>query len=283
MAYKYDTNLNFLEKCTNEELENLYDILVYDKDGEKRWTESLSTSAEYKIYGRDYSKYWRRIAEEYQHFGGNTLANLFRSTGVEYSEILNDVLSNLKISYSSYESIEERENKLLLKVFEEYFSHLSEEEKIKLIKEMGINSEDLKKGSIFMIVQAILKMGGFGTYKIVVIIANYITRMFLNRGLSLTANAALTRTVSVFLGPIGWTITGIWTLLDIASPAFRVTFPATAIISCLRRISEERIREELEFKRVENIVKCEKCGTRLRIKESGKKYRCPECGDIFVG
>ena len=69
MAYKNDENLEFLSKCTNEELEVIFNILVYDKDGETRFSELLTVSDEYKKYGTNYKNYWKRIAEEYQHFG----------------------------------------------------------------------------------------------------------------------------------------------------------------------------------------------------------------------
>lgn len=35
--YKFDKDLEFLGKCTNEELEGLFNILVYDKDGKKEF------------------------------------------------------------------------------------------------------------------------------------------------------------------------------------------------------------------------------------------------------
>ncbi|MDE6045338.1 MAG: hypothetical protein K2F85_07480 [Helicobacter sp.] len=42
--------------------------------------------------------------------------------------------------------------------------------------------------------------------------------------------------MGVFLGPIGWIITALWTALDIAGPAYRVTIPATIQIACMRQI-----------------------------------------------
>ncbi|AGQ95809.1 hypothetical protein cje11_01026 [Campylobacter jejuni subsp. jejuni 60004] len=48
------------------------------------------------------------------------------------------------------------------------------------------------------------------------------------------ANATLTRALSLFSGPVGWTIMTTWTALDLASPAYRVTIPAVLQIIILR-------------------------------------------------
>ena len=39
MAYRKDEDLEFLAKCSNEDLEPLVEILIKDKDGQTRYTE----------------------------------------------------------------------------------------------------------------------------------------------------------------------------------------------------------------------------------------------------
>ncbi|GAA8242793.1 hypothetical protein HpNP101_04640 [Helicobacter pylori] len=82
MAYKYDSDLAFLNQLSSNDLKDLFDALVYDKDGKKRFTEGLTLSEEYKKHGNDYAKYAERIAEELQHYGGNTFINFFRDEGL---------------------------------------------------------------------------------------------------------------------------------------------------------------------------------------------------------
>ncbi len=51
MAYRYDSDLEFLKRLSSNDLKDLFDVLVYDKDGEKRFTEGLTLSEEYKRHG----------------------------------------------------------------------------------------------------------------------------------------------------------------------------------------------------------------------------------------
>lgn len=81
MAYRYDSDLAFLKRLSSNDLKDLFDALVYDKDSEKRFTERLTLSEEYKRHGNDYAKYPRRIAEELQCYGGNTFINFLEMKG----------------------------------------------------------------------------------------------------------------------------------------------------------------------------------------------------------
>ncbi len=249
MSYRQDNDLNFLEKCDNEDLRELFKLLAYDpKDDEERFTGTLLMSDEFKRYGHDYKKYWQRIAEELQLFGGNTISNIFRGgSGVLYREILEDVAKEQKISFEKYNSTINIENKLILKVSEEIFNSLSEEEQRKLIEELTENNDDLKKmlssyksGIPYAkigtsIIREILKRGGFATYKLTLIVVNMLWKKLFGKGLSIVANKTVTKVLAGFLsGPIAIALNA-WILVDIASPAMRVTFPAVFLIATLRK------------------------------------------------
>jgi len=49
------------------------------------------------------------------------------------------------------------------------------------------------------------------------------------------ANAVLMRVIGTFAGPVGWAVTGLWTLVSAAGPAFRVTVPCVCHIAFLRQ------------------------------------------------
>ena len=66
-------------------------------------------------------------------------------------------------------------------------------------------------------------------------VANALAKFLTGRGLTIVANAALTKWLSVFAGPIGWAVTALWTVIDIAGPAYRVTIPAVIQIAYMRQ------------------------------------------------
>ena len=84
----------------------------------------------------------------------------------------------------------------------------------------------------------LLRASGFAAYKWALITVNAVTRgigkQVVGRGLSLGVNAALTRTLSVAVGPVGLALTAAWTAYDLAGPAFRVTVPSVLYVAALR-------------------------------------------------
>jgi len=237
MAYRYDSDLEFLKEIKSEDLNDLVETLVYDKDGEKRYAEELSDSNAYKVYYPNHTKYWEDIVEELQRFGGNSFVNVLRlGEGVLYKEILMDVCDKLKVNYNKKSNVEKIENNLLMKILEDALDKMSDAERQELAESIGLkNIQDFSAQAMTGIFQAIFRAGGFKSYQLTLIIVNAILKAILGRGLSLGANAALTRTMAVLTGPIGWVITGLWTAIDIAGPAYRVTIPAVIEISALRQ------------------------------------------------
>lgn len=96
-----DKDLEFLEECSNEDLKVLADLLVYDKDNNPRYSETLSRTRLYKeSYPNQLQKAWAEIAHEFQLYGGDSFANFFRGYGVPYREILMDVCDKKKVNYN---------------------------------------------------------------------------------------------------------------------------------------------------------------------------------------
>ena len=242
MAYRYDPALDFLGELSSEELNELVYILTHDKDGEKRYTEMLTVSDAYKRYYPEHSMYWEDIAAELQLFGGNTFVNIIRlGKGVEYKEILCDVCDKMKVNYHKDSTIERIEENLLMKILKDALEHMSSEEVCNLGRELGIdNVSSLNAQTMTAIFQAVFKAGGFKSYHLTLIIVNAILKAITGRGLTLATNATLTRTMSILTGPIGWAITAIWTAIDIAGAAYRVTIPAVIQVAYLRKLSENR-------------------------------------------
>lgn len=237
MTYRSDDDLKFLGELKSAELNDLVACLTKDKDGDALWTEELTSSQEYKSYHPDHRKYWRLIAAEIQCFGANSLLTLIRGgKGVPYREVLNDVCEKLGVKHAEKGSTLEAENKLLEKILDDAVKKMSDSERAEFAKAIGIaNLKALTPASLTAAIQLAFKAGGFKSFQLTLIVANAVSRAVLGRGLALGANATLMRTASLLTGPVGWALTGAWTLVDIAGPAYRVTMPAVIQVALLRK------------------------------------------------
>ncbi|ENT7195991.1 YaaW family protein [Campylobacter jejuni] len=148
-----------------------------------------------------------------------------------YNEILRDVAKK----FDENESTNSIETSLLCKLIEEELKNSQDENTLReLVNIFELGISNINKQTVVMGLQSLIKIGGFKSYQIAVIVANQVMKVLLGRGLSLAANATLTRALSLFSGPVGWTIMTTWTALDLASPAYRVTIPAVLQIIILR-------------------------------------------------
>ena len=129
----------------------------------------------------------------------------------------------------------------LLKVLEKAYEKMSDREKRELLEELGAPNiaTSLPAALPVMAIQGAIRMSGFAAYKLVLIVANAIVnslvKPILGQGISLAANAALTRSVAAFAGPVGWAVTIGWSLYDLGGPAYRVLVPCVTYVSFLRQ------------------------------------------------
>ena len=236
MAYRNDNDLLFLKDIKSDDLNDLVYCLTHDTDGSSRLTEELTVNDKYKTHNPDHNKYWELIAAEIQCFGANTFVTMFRGgKGVFYREVLMDVCDKLKVNYSKDAKTAFIEDNLLLKILRDSLEKMSPEDLKALAKELNISDLNCSAEVLLGAFQTIFRAGGFKSYQLTLIIANAISRALFGKGLTFAANASLTKTMSILTGPVGWAITGAWTLMDIAGPAFRVTLPAIIQIAVLRK------------------------------------------------
>lgn len=175
------------------------------------------------------------LVEEMQRFGGNSLANLFRQgAGVSYREILCDVADHLKVPYQANSPCEQIEMAILFKILEKSLDTMSEEQKRELFKEFGGHYTAAGPAAMAALI-SVIRLSGFGTYKMAAIVANAVAKTFIGRGLTFASSGALMRGISVLAGPIGWALTAAWTFFDLASPAYRVTVPCVVQIAYMRQ------------------------------------------------
>lgn len=244
MAYLKDQDLEILKKCEDDELRGLVDCLIYDKDGERRYTEELSKSKEFHLYGDKYSMYWERIAEELQKFGGDTIVNALRlGSGIKYLEILRDVAKELKVDYKDIDRAEEIENKILLKSFEKIWKDFSKEKKVEFVKEFDIKSEDILGKNIEEIASECILSDENTSYKITALIVNNMVFSFLGRNINV-GNIFKFKFFNTFAPNSNWGFEWINFIKDISSPAKRVTVPGVFYIALIRKQIRFRLNVE---------------------------------------
>lgn len=176
------------------------------------------------------------------YYGSNDIAYALRGfEGIDYPEILFDVSKKMKVkdlmSETTDAAVEANEKRLMEKMFTDIWDKMSSEERVALMAAMDIGGGDAKLGggaALAAIYGA--SLGGFATYRIAVVVANVIARALLGEGLAFGTNMALTRAISMALGPIGWVVGGAWLVKDLASPAYRKTVPAVLQIAALRQL-----------------------------------------------
>ncbi|MGY4675870.1 DUF3944 domain-containing protein [Ursidibacter arcticus] len=256
MAYKKDIDLEFLSRCSDDDLNHLVDCLIYDENKKLRTTEELTSRDVYKQYSPKHSKYWKEIAGELQCYGGNTIANIFRlGEGVLYSEILEDVCNKLKIKIDNKNlSIQEREDKLLITIFEKTITSMDPAQIVELGKTLNIkNYGKLTAEMMIAFTQMAFKLGGVKSYYITSLIVNSVYQSMFAKGAvagaAVVGEFALGRAISVLAGPIGIALVGGIAVMDIASPAFRVTIPSVIHIASLRK------KVELDQQEIDELTK----------------------------
>ena len=237
MAYRNDSDLEFLSQINSEDLNDLVNCLTHDSDGSERLTEELTSNDLYKKHYPDHQKYWKLVAAELQCFGASTFATLLRGgEGVPYKEVLIDVCDKMKVNYNKDSKVETIEGNLLMKILTDVIEKMNPEELKELAEATGIkNINGITPQIMTGAFQAVFRAGGFKSYQITVIVANAIVKALIRRGLPPIVNQTLTKAMSIITGPIGWVITGVWTAIDIAGPAYRVTIPAVIQVAVLRQ------------------------------------------------
>lgn len=240
-----DKDLRFLNECTNEELDVLVKIIL------DRFSEMLSVDEKYKKYAPNHKMYVEAIEKEIIDFGttGGMIKNdLFGAK--PYREIVHDVCKKMDVSVDSGASLERMEQALMEMMLKKAWDSYSEEEREEFLKEMGEDAQTFLPGKAGLAGGALIKlirMGGFAPYKWAAILANAIAKMILGRGLAFAVTPAIMRGIGVFAGPIGATVMGLYTLYDMAGPAYKVTVPAAIYIAALRQIhlqKREPLRDE---------------------------------------
>ncbi|CAM3921159.1 MULTISPECIES: DUF3944 domain-containing protein [Enterobacterales] len=235
-VYRNDPDLNLLGQCSNEELQLLVSILTTDpRDGDIRWTESLTSTPEYRLLAPEHRRYWQLIAAELQRYGANTLVSLIRlGQGVTYREILGDVCDKLDVNFNLKSTTETIELCLLMKVLEKSLDQMTPEELATFSRNMQLDLTNPTPQLILMAVQAAIRTSSLAALELATVLsASVITSL---GGVATWGTVVVaSRALSVIAGPVAIALSSAWMISDIAGPAYRVTIPACIIVAWLRQ------------------------------------------------
>jgi uncharacterized protein YaaW (UPF0174 family) len=172
------------------------------------------------------------IIDELQRFGGNTFRNKIRGHGVPYREILENVCNQLKVNYNKNNDTPLLEHYLLQKILLMSIEKMSEEDVQHLSKHY---TKDMLKKKI-----GLLKAGSPLFIRLItMIIAKLAKKWGMQQAAKLAVDFAGSKAFTILAGPIGWVLSSLWTVYDIAGPAYRVMIPCTITIAYLRIVSEK--------------------------------------------
>lgn len=235
-VYRNDPDLNLLGQCSNEELQLLVSILTTDpRDGDTRWTESLTGTSEYRLLAPNHRCYWQLIAAELQRYGANTLMSLARlGQGVVYREILEDVCGKLDVNYNAKSATETIELSLLIKVLEKSLSQMTQEDLVAFSRSMQLDLTNPTPQLIMIAVQAAIRTSSLAALELATVLsASVITSL---GGIATWGTVVVaSRALSVIAGPVAIALSSAWMISDVTGPAYRVTIPACIIVAWLRQ------------------------------------------------
>ncbi|MEA3941134.1 DUF3944 domain-containing protein [Enterobacter ludwigii] len=236
-VYREDTDLRFLGRCENEELDLLVSLITHDpRDNTLRWTETLSGSDNYKRFWPAHRNYWQEIAAEIQTFGASSIASVFRGgKGILYREVLCDVCDHTGVKYTKEETTEAIELSLLMGLLEKSLNEMSAEELREFADSMGTELTAPTAPLILMAIQTAVRASGFAAYRLSVVMLSTLAKVVLGRALPMVTYLTLTRSIGVLAGPVGIALSTSWLIADMTGPAWRVTVPACLLVACLRQ------------------------------------------------
>ena len=81
--YLNDSDLDFLQHCSEEQLANFARLLTHNEKGKTRLSSVLMRNELFKSmegHPERHRRNWQLIAGELQHFGGDSIANKLRGT-----------------------------------------------------------------------------------------------------------------------------------------------------------------------------------------------------------
>lgn len=159
--------------------------------------------------------------------------------GLTYYQIVQSVARRLKIRADDGDSVEHLECEISQHLFKAMWEKMTPEQREELTKKLkeAMGSDNfttaLTTGASLYAALMAANLSGFGVYMLATTVLSALTST-LSLTLPFVAYTAVTRGLSVVLGPVGWIGAGLLTLHQLTGPNWQKTTNAIVYISMLR-------------------------------------------------
>ncbi|NZC53723.1 acidic protein MsyB [Escherichia coli] len=229
--YLNDSDLDFLQHCSEEQLANFARLLTHNEKGKTRLSSVLMRNELFKSmegHPEQHRRNWQLIAGELQHFGGDSIANKLRvrGHGKLYRAILLDVSKRLKLKADKEMSTFEIEQQLLEQFLRNTWKKMDEEHKQEFLHAVDARVNELEELLPLLMKDKLLAKG------VSHLLSSQLTRILRTHAAMSVLGHGLLRGAGLG-GPVGAALNGV---KAVSGSAYRVTIPAVLQIACLRRM-----------------------------------------------
>ena len=227
--YLNDSDLDFLQHCSEEQLANFARLLTHNEKGKTRLSSVLMRNELFKSmegHPERHRRNWQLIAGELQHFGGDSSANKLRGHGKLYRAILLDVSKRLKLKADKEMSTFEIEQQLLEQFLRNTWKKMDEEHKQEFLHAVDARVNELEELLPLLMKDKLLAKG------VSHLLSSQLTRILRTHAAMSVLGHGLLRGAGLG-GPVGAALNGV---KAVSGSAYRVTIPAVLQIACLRRM-----------------------------------------------
>ncbi|EFD1739868.1 acidic protein MsyB [Escherichia coli] len=227
--YLNDSDLDFLQHCSEEQLANFARLLTHNEKGKTRLSSVLMRNELFKSmegHPEQHRRNWQLIAGELQHFGGDSITNKLRGHGKLYRAILLDVSKRLKLKADKEMSTFEIEQQLLEQFLRNTWKNMDEEHKQEFLHAIDARVNELEELLPLLMKDKLLAKG------VSHLLSSQLTRILRTHAAMSVLGHGLLRGAGLG-GPVGAALNGV---KAVSGSAYRVTIPAVLQIACLRRM-----------------------------------------------
>ena len=227
--YLHDSDLDFLQHCSEEQLANFTRLLTHNEKGKTRLSSVLMRNELFKSmegHPEQHRRNWQLIAGELQPFGGDSIANKLRGHGKRYRAILLDVSKRLKLKADKEMSTFAIEQQLLEHFLRNTWKKMDETHKKEFLQTVNAKVNELEELLPLLMKDKQLAKG------VSHLLSSQLTRILRTHAAMSVLGHGLLRGAGLG-GPVGAALNGV---KAVSGTAFRVTIPAVLQIACLRRM-----------------------------------------------